>query len=434
MALREFRVLKSIVDLLAAARSAKVQQVVLSRCLRPAPLQHTYIKHIYTVHETTPFGSFGWGSFGEKEMLENLNIWRSHSILEWFAVWVTTRLMLLRSHLKTRSKLIPYSAMMLHESLKIIRVAHRIERNLSSWTCSTKVSTMGILFGWDQRWWTGGCRMVCWGNDNRLMINIHNVCILFGSRPQTLHRCVTVCDLCRTSTICLLFHTNMVCGSTLYWGAKTVQRHVRKCRTALKPWSLDSLKMLKGTQRMIPAILILWLKANELGNDIFVGPQGPAFSFKLQLKCRMDVLTAKCRMVWNQWARESQRQTGIHLGAALATPSYCQWILVEKSQVQKGDFETFWVKINTCQDSPWRGLEVKGSLAEHGCVCAQEIPFLSESVISENGVCFPSCSLICWVEYGANGQMSFSPRNSQRVTMRGQTSGTHEVRRRQSEF
>lgn len=204
VALREFRVLKSIVDLLAAARSAKVQQVVLSRCLRPAPLQHTYIKHIYSVHETTPFGSFGWGSFGEKEMLENLNIWRSHSILEWFAVWVTTRLMLLRSHLKTRSKLIPYSAMMLHESLKIIRVAHRIERNLSSWTCSTKVSTMGILFGWDQRWWTGGCRMVCWGNDNRLMINIHNVysvyylgvvpkpftgvwlCVIYVARPQSV--------------------------------------------------------------------------------------------------------------------------------------------------------------------------------------------------------------------------------------------------------
>ena len=76
VALREFRVLKSIVDLLAAARSAKVQQVVLSRCLRPAPLQHTYIyiKHIYSAHETTPFGSFVWGSFGEKEMLENLNI------------------------------------------------------------------------------------------------------------------------------------------------------------------------------------------------------------------------------------------------------------------------------------------------------------------------------------------------------------------------
>ena len=28
--------------------------------------------------------------------------------------------------------------------------------------------------------------------------------------------------------------------------------------------------------------------------------------------------------------------------------------------------------IEKCQDSPWRGLEVKGSLAEHGCAVAQE--------------------------------------------------------------
>jgi hypothetical protein len=28
--------------------------------------------------------------------------------------------------------------------------------------------------------------------------------------------------------------------------------------------------------------------------------------------------------------------------------------------------------IEKCQDSPWRGLEVKGSLAEHGCAVAQD--------------------------------------------------------------
>ena len=79
-----------------------------------------------------------------------------------------------------------YSSMMLHESLKIIRVAHRSERNLSSWTCSTKVSTMGILFEWDERRSTEGCRMACWWNDNKRW--------RFTTYTYTYYMCVTVCD------------------------------------------------------------------------------------------------------------------------------------------------------------------------------------------------------------------------------------------------
>ena len=137
----------------------------------------------------------------------------------------------------SRSKLIPYSAMMLHESLKIfLRVAHRIERNLSSWTCSTKVSTMGILFGWDQRWSTKGCRMACWWNDNNLMINIHNVCILYGSRPQTL----TGVWLC----VMYVARPQSACSFILTWHVEAhsteVQRLSNDMSANAEPlWSLD---------------------------------------------------------------------------------------------------------------------------------------------------------------------------------------------------
>ena len=148
-----------------------------------------------------------------------------------------------------------------------------------------------------------------------------------------------------------------------HWGAKTVQRHVRKCRTALKPWSLDS-EMLKprrnDSKEWHPfcARQMNWAMTSLLAHKDS-GLFFHVLASKLQLKCRMDVLTAKCRMVWNQRVRESQRQTRIHFGCdcsscdpillpmnscgKIADPERRLWnILSEDSQLSGQSLERPW--------------------------------------------------------------------------------------------
>ena len=129
-------------------------------------------------------------------------------------------------------------------------------RSLSSWTCSTKVRDIGgerTVGNWLQ-----------WG-----------LCMLQsfwrGLKRPTLTK----------------------------WGAKTVQRHVRKCRTALKPdswaWRASNLSNSFKNQtiyRLYSAYTahgsgfrmgLAWAraKADELGNDVSVGPQGQQALFCL---------------------------------------------------------------------------------------------------------------------------------------------------------